>query len=146
MGHSMGDWNGDDNIDWWMTAIHHNSSVRCDVIGCGFSDVGNLFHKNAGNRTMEDYTDKVSFYRKNKCSEEEKRSGYNSKIILRERKLRTAKRKPPLLTFVPAPPSQFKNGDVTLLLNIIFNSLLDTFYFFNLNKKMSSDSVLWSNP
>lgn len=60
MGHSMGDWNLDGNIDWWMTAIYHNSSVRCEAIGCGFSDIGNLFFRNLGNRTLEDYTDRVS--------------------------------------------------------------------------------------
>ena len=60
MGHSMGDWNLDGNIDWWMTAIHHNSSIRCDVIGCGFSNTGNLFHSNLGNRSMTDVTDLVS--------------------------------------------------------------------------------------
>ena len=60
MGHSMADWDMDGVMDWWMTAIHGgNKSVNCDVVGCTFSNIGNLFYRNKGNRRMEDLTDKV---------------------------------------------------------------------------------------
>ncbi|XP_065179778.1 uncharacterized protein LOC135810229 [Sycon ciliatum] len=60
MGHSMADWDMDGVMDWWMTAIHGgNKSVNCDVVGCTFSNTGNLFYRNKGNRRMEDLTDKI---------------------------------------------------------------------------------------
>ena len=62
MGHAIGDWNMDGLMDWWMTAIHHKSAVDCAMLGCKFSDVGNIFHVNDGNRSLIDMTDRVRFF------------------------------------------------------------------------------------
>ena len=64
MGHSIGDWNVDGYLDWWMTAIHDDSNRDCKSVGCKFSKAGNVFYANHGNRSLLDVTSHVRlFYR-----------------------------------------------------------------------------------
>ena len=59
MGHAIGDWNNDGNLEWFSTAIYDNSQ-NCEVTGCMFGNRGNKLFENFGNRTFQDASRYVS--------------------------------------------------------------------------------------
>ncbi len=59
MGHAIGDWNNDGNLEWFSTAIFDNAT-NCEVTGCMFGNKGNKLFKNLGKREFTDVSDYVS--------------------------------------------------------------------------------------
>lgn len=58
MGHAIGDWDNDGNLDWFSSAIWHNRT-ECSVSGCKFDNSGNVLFRNLGGRRFEDATMQV---------------------------------------------------------------------------------------
>ena len=58
MGHAIGDWDNDGNLDWFSSAIWHNRT-ECSVAGCTFDNSGNVLFRNLGGRQFEDATEQV---------------------------------------------------------------------------------------
>lgn len=59
MGHAIGDWDNDGNLDWFSSAIWHNRT-ECSVSGCTFDNKGNVLFRNLGGRRFEDATEQVT--------------------------------------------------------------------------------------
>lgn len=62
MGHAIGDWDNDGNLDWFSSAIWHNRT-ECSVSGCKFDNSGNVLFRNLGGRRFEDATMQVLEFR-----------------------------------------------------------------------------------
>eukprot|EP00794_Sanderia_malayensis_P020124 gene20124-22096_t len=58
MGHAIGDWNNDGNLEWFSTAIFDNAT-NCEVTGCMFGNKGNKLFKNLGDRKFTEVADYV---------------------------------------------------------------------------------------
>jgi enediyne biosynthesis protein E4 len=56
MGCALGDYDGDGDIDWFVTAIH-DPDYRCDNVSCGWGTTGNRLYENQGDRGFTDVTD-----------------------------------------------------------------------------------------
>jgi enediyne biosynthesis protein E4 len=56
MGSALGDYDGDGDLDWFVTAIY-DPDYRCDGVSCGWGTDGNRLYQNQGDRTFADRTD-----------------------------------------------------------------------------------------
>ena len=59
MGHAIGDWNNDGNLEWFSSAIYDNLT-NCEISGCMFGNKGNKLYRNYGYRWFADVADYVS--------------------------------------------------------------------------------------
>ena len=56
MGSALGDYDGDGDLDWFITAIF-DPDYRCDNVSCGWGVTGNRLYRNDGARRFSDVTD-----------------------------------------------------------------------------------------
>ncbi len=56
MGSTVGDFDGDGDLDWFVTSVFDPSGV-CARVGCQWGSSGNRLYRNRGDRTFEDATD-----------------------------------------------------------------------------------------
>ena len=56
MGSTFGDYDGDGDLDWFVTSIHDDSG-NCPNLSCGWGDTGNRLYRNDGARSFSDQTD-----------------------------------------------------------------------------------------
>jgi hypothetical protein len=56
MGSALGDYDGDGDTDWFITAIY-DPDYRCDNVSCGWGTTGNRLYRNDGARSFADATD-----------------------------------------------------------------------------------------
>jgi hypothetical protein len=56
MGAALGDYDGDGDLDWFITAIY-DPDYRCDGVTCGWGTSGNRLFRNEGGRRFVDATD-----------------------------------------------------------------------------------------
>ncbi len=56
MGSTLGDFDGDGDLDWFVTSIF-DPDFTCDTQGCGWGYSGNRLYRNDGNRSFSDATD-----------------------------------------------------------------------------------------
>jgi enediyne biosynthesis protein E4 len=56
MGSALGDYDGDGDLDWFITAIF-DPDYRCDNVTCGWGITGNRLYRNDGARRFSDTTD-----------------------------------------------------------------------------------------
>ena len=59
MGHAIGDWNNDGNLEWFSSAIFDNLT-NCEISGCMFGNKGNKLYQNFGDRSFVDVAAYVS--------------------------------------------------------------------------------------
>ena len=57
MGSTMGDYDGDGDLDWFVTSIY--DAEDCGPSGCGWARSGNRLYRNEGNREFTDVTDEA---------------------------------------------------------------------------------------
>jgi hypothetical protein len=58
MGSTIGDYDGDGDLDWFVTSIF-DAEFTCDETPCGWSYTGNRLYRNEGGRSFTDATDAV---------------------------------------------------------------------------------------
>ncbi len=58
MGSTVGDFDGDGDLDWFVTSIH-DPERRCASAGCYWGFTGNRLYRNDGDRRFTDVTDEV---------------------------------------------------------------------------------------
>jgi enediyne biosynthesis protein E4 len=58
MGSALGDYDGDGDLDWFITAIF-DPDYRCDNVTCGWGISGNRLYRNEGARRFSDATDQA---------------------------------------------------------------------------------------
>lgn len=58
MGSALGDYDGDGDTDWFVTAIF-DPDYRCDGVSCGWGTNGNRLYRNDGDRRFSDVTDRA---------------------------------------------------------------------------------------
>jgi enediyne biosynthesis protein E4 len=56
MGSALGDYDGDGDLDWFITSIF-DPDYRCDNVTCGWGVTGNRLYRNEGARRFSDATD-----------------------------------------------------------------------------------------
>ncbi len=56
MGSAVGDYDGDGDLDWFVTSIYDPNDT-CDTIGCGWGTTGNRLYRNDGDWNFTDATD-----------------------------------------------------------------------------------------
>jgi hypothetical protein len=56
MGSALGDYDGDGDTDWFVTAIY-DPDYLCDNVTCGWGTTGNRLYRNEGDRHFTDATD-----------------------------------------------------------------------------------------
>jgi len=56
MGSALGDYDGDGDTDWFVTAIY-DPDYLCDNVTCGWGTTGNRLYQNQGDREFSDVTD-----------------------------------------------------------------------------------------
>jgi enediyne biosynthesis protein E4 len=56
MGSALGDYDGDGDTDWFVTAIY-DPDYLCDNVSCGWGTTGNRLYRNQGDRDFDDVTD-----------------------------------------------------------------------------------------
>jgi len=56
MGSTFGDYDGDGDLDWFVTSIF-DPAATCDTEPCGWGYTGNRLYRNEGGRTFSDATD-----------------------------------------------------------------------------------------
>ena len=56
MGGALGDYDGDGDLDWFVSAIF-DPDYRCDGVTCGWGTTGNRLYRNEGARRFVDVTD-----------------------------------------------------------------------------------------
>jgi len=59
MGSTFGDYDGDGDLDWFVTSIYDVGPVPCFATGCPWATSGNRLYRNDGNRSFSDVTDAV---------------------------------------------------------------------------------------
>jgi len=57
MGSTFGDFDGDGDLDWFVTSIYDPGELPCTENGCFWAASGNRLYRNDGNRTFSDVTD-----------------------------------------------------------------------------------------
>lgn len=57
MGSAIGDYDGDGDLDWFVSSIHEAGGACGGVPFCGWGDSGNRLYRNDGGRTFSDVTD-----------------------------------------------------------------------------------------
>jgi len=57
MGSAVGDYDGDGDLDWFVSSIYDPGG--CPTLTCGWSHSGNRLYRNEGNRTFSDATDEA---------------------------------------------------------------------------------------
>ena len=57
MGSTFGDYDGDGDLDWFVTSIYDPGVVPCNPNGCFWGASGNRLYRYDGNRTFTDTTD-----------------------------------------------------------------------------------------
>jgi hypothetical protein len=58
MGTALGDYDGDGDLDWFVSAIY-DPDYRCDGVSCGWGTTGNRLYENLGDRQFQDVTDRA---------------------------------------------------------------------------------------
>ena len=58
MGSALGDYDGDGDLDWFVSAIF-DPDYRCDGVSCGWGASGNRLYENLGDRQFADVTDRA---------------------------------------------------------------------------------------
>ncbi len=57
MGSAIGDYDGDGDLDWFISSVYEEGGACGGLQYCGWGDTGNRFYQNNGDRTFDDVTD-----------------------------------------------------------------------------------------
>ena len=58
MGSALGDYDGDGDLDWFVSAIF-DPDYQCDDVSCGWGTSGNRLYENLGDRSFAEVTDRA---------------------------------------------------------------------------------------